>query len=128
MTYQLFPPDDHWCNIAEKSIKTWKDHFIGVLSGTAPTFPMHLWCQLISQAYTQLLILVKSQANPKILAYAHLYGPHDYNSMPFLPIGMEALMNWSSPRRPLFLHALSFECISKLCIDFLNQFLVYFHI
>ena len=34
----------------------------------------------------------------------------------------------SSPRRPLFLHALSFECTSKLCINFLNQFSVYFHI
>ena len=29
---------------------------------------------------------------------------------------------FSSPRRPLFLHALSFECTSKLCIPFLNQF------
>ena len=34
----------------------------------------------------------------------------------------------SSPRRPLFLHVLSFECPSKLCINFLNQFSVYFHI
>ena len=34
----------------------------------------------------------------------------------------------SIPRRPLFLHALSFECTTKLCINFLNQFLVYFHI
>ena len=34
----------------------------------------------------------------------------------------------SSPRHPLFLHALSFECTSKLCINVLNQFSVYFHI
>ena len=34
----------------------------------------------------------------------------------------------SSPRRPLFLHGLLFECTSKLCINFLNQFEVYFHI
>ena len=37
-------------------------------------------------------------------------------------------MTRSSPRRPLFLHVLSFECTSKLCITFLNQFLVYFHV
>ena len=37
-------------------------------------------------------------------------------------------MTWSSPRRPLFLHALSFDCTSKLCINFINQFSVYFHI
>ena len=35
---------------------------------------------------------------------------------------------WSSPKRPLFLHALSFDCTTKLCINFLNQFSVYFHI
>ena len=38
------------------------------------------------------------------------------------------LMTCSSPRRTFFLHALSFECTSKLCITFLNQFSVYFHI
>ena len=38
------------------------------------------------------------------------------------------LVTCSSPRRTFFLHALSFECTSKLCITFLNQFSVYFHI
>ena len=37
-----------------------------------------------------------------------------------------ALMTCSSPRRTFFLHALSFECTSKTCITFLNQFSVYF--
>ena len=32
------------------------------------------------------------------------------------------------PKTPLFLHALSFECTTKLCINFHGQFLVYFHI
>ena len=34
------------------------------------------------------------------------------------------VMTCSSPRRTFFLHALSFECTSKLCGTFLNQFLV----
>ena len=38
------------------------------------------------------------------------------------------LQTCSSPRWTFFLHALSFECTSKLCITFLNQFSVYFHI
>ena len=42
MTYQLVPPNDHRRNIAKKALQTWKDHFIGVLSGTADTFPLHL--------------------------------------------------------------------------------------
>jgi len=35
MTYELVPPDEHQRNIAEKAIQTFKDHFIGVLSGCA---------------------------------------------------------------------------------------------
>ena len=50
MSYQLVPPDDHRRNISERAIETWKSHFIGVLVGTAATFPLHLWCQIIRQA------------------------------------------------------------------------------
>ena len=40
----------------------------------------------------------------------------------------EYFLTCSSPRRTFFLHALSFECTSKLCGTFLNQFSDYFHI
>ena len=43
MTLQLVPPDNHRCNLAEHAIQTWKEHFVGVLSGTAETFLLHLW-------------------------------------------------------------------------------------
>ena len=42
MTYQLVPPDYHWRNLAEKEIQTWKDHFIGLISGTSGSLPAHL--------------------------------------------------------------------------------------
>ncbi len=35
MTYALAPPKKHRCNMAEKAIQTFKDHFVGVLSGCA---------------------------------------------------------------------------------------------
>ena len=38
------------------------------------------------------------------------------------------ILTCSSPRRTFFLHALSFECTSKLWVTFLNQFSIYFHI
>ena len=44
MTFQPVPPDDHCCNLVEKAVQTHKDHFIGAMSGTAETFPVHLWC------------------------------------------------------------------------------------
>ena len=77
MTHQLAPPDDHQQNRAEKSIQTWKDHFVAVLSGTAPTFALHLWCQITPQAKRQLLLLRQTKFNPKVNAYTHLYGQHD---------------------------------------------------
>ena len=48
--------------------------------------------------------------------------------MDALDSNCRSCMTCSSPRRPLFLHALSFECTSKLCGTFLNQFSDYFHI
>ena len=44
------------------------------------------------------------------------------------PKVLKAVMTCFSPRRPLFLHVVSFECTTKLCINFINQFSAYFHI
>ena len=93
MTYQLVPPDDHRRNIAGKTIQTWKDHFIAVCSGVSTNFPMHLWCRIIPQSEKQLLLLRQSNFNPKISDFAYLYGPHNYNAQPLIPIGMEAMIH-----------------------------------
>jgi hypothetical protein len=93
MTYKLVSPDDHWRNLAKKAIQTFKDHMISMLSGCSPTMPMHLWYQLFPQIECQLLLLCQSESYPNILAYAHVYGHHNYNCHSFVPIGMEALVN-----------------------------------
>eukprot|EP00804_Cyclotella_cryptica_P024289 CCRYP_012553-RA/>CCRYP_012553-RA protein AED:0.37 eAED:0.37 QI:0/0/0/1/0/0/2/0/683 len=102
MTYQLVPPDDHRRNIAEKAIQTWKDHFIAVISGTDAKFPLHLWCQLLPQMERQLCLLRQSNAYPHISSHTHLYGHHDYNAHPFVPLGMEALVHDKPHRRKSF--------------------------
>ena len=91
MTYQLVPPNEHRRNIAEKDIKTYKDHFVAVLSVTANNFPLYLWCQIIPHMERQLNLLTKSHALPHISTYAQLYGHHDYNTVPFFPLEIEAL-------------------------------------
>ena len=93
MTYQLVPPNDHCRKISEKAIQTWKDHFVGVLTGTTSTLTMNLWCQSTPQAKRQLLLLRQSNVNPQIPGYAHIYGPHNYDAKPFVPIGMESLVH-----------------------------------
>ena len=93
MTYQLVPPDDHRHNIAERSIQTWKNHFVSVLRRSASTFPLHLWFQAIPQAERQLLVLGQSNVNPNISSYSYVYDHHDYNAAPFMSIGMESLVH-----------------------------------
>jgi len=85
-----------------KAIQTWKDHFISNLSSIANTFSIHLWCQTIPQMERQLNLLSQSNTNPKISTYAHLYGHHDYNAIPFVPIGMGTLVNDRLHRRKSF--------------------------
>ena len=48
--WQLVPPGKHRINEAERHIRTFKNHFISILAGTKPDFPLHLWDKLIPQA------------------------------------------------------------------------------
>jgi hypothetical protein len=102
MTYKLVPPDDHCCNLINKAIQTFKDHMISVLSGCSPTMSIHLWCQLLPQIECHLLLLCQLKVNPNISAYAHVYGHHDYNCHPLVPIGMEVLVNDQPHKRRSF--------------------------
>ena len=93
ITFQLVPPDDHRRNLAERAIQTWKDHLVDVLSGKDETFRLYLWCQAIPQAEHQLLLLQQYHLNPKVSAYAHVYGAQNYNAAPFVLIGMGTLIH-----------------------------------
>ena len=75
MTFQLVLPDDHRCNLTEKAIQTWKYHLISVIIRTAEIFLFRLWFQAIPQLERQLLILRKSNVNPKVSAYTQVHGP-----------------------------------------------------
>ena len=43
---ELVPPRCHRRNIAEAAIKNFKNHFISILAGTDPSFPLKLWDKL----------------------------------------------------------------------------------
>ena len=85
MTYQLVPADDHRRNIAKRDIQTAKRHVISVLCGSDPNSPLHLWDLLIPQMEIQLNLLRQSRTIDKISAYAHHYGPYDFNADPLAP-------------------------------------------
>jgi hypothetical protein len=43
ITFQLVPPYSHRRNLAEREIRSFKDHLIAGLCSTDKSFPMHLW-------------------------------------------------------------------------------------
>jgi hypothetical protein len=57
MKLQLVPPHDHHCNLAEKAIQTFKDHFVAILCGVDNAFLLHLWDWLLPQAKHTLNML-----------------------------------------------------------------------
>jgi hypothetical protein len=93
MTYQLVPPHNHHHNHTKKAIQTFKDHFVAILCRAGKEFPLNLWDLLLPQAENTLTMLCPSRMTPTVSAYTYLWGQHDYNSNPFVPLGckVEAL-------------------------------------
>ncbi len=87
MTYELVPPGNHQCNQAERAVQMFKVLFISILAGINNKFPLSLWCHLLEPTEFTLNLLRQSKVAPKISAYAHIHGPHDYMKKPFAPLG-----------------------------------------
>ena len=43
LKYQLVTPNDHRTNLAERAIRTFKEHFTSILNGTDKIFPAGFW-------------------------------------------------------------------------------------
>ena len=84
---QLVPPHVHRANAAERAIQTWKNHFKAGLATIDPEFPLLEWDRLIEQAELTLNLLRSSRSNPKLSAYAYMFGEFDYNKTPLVPPG-----------------------------------------
>jgi hypothetical protein len=104
--FQLAPPDNHWCNAAERAIQTFKKHFKACLAGTDPLFPLYLWPKLLPQAELTLNLLRSSRLNPKLSAYAHLEGNFDFNRTPLAPPGTKVVVH-DKHHKTWALHGLS---------------------
>jgi hypothetical protein len=85
--FQFVPPHVHRRNAAERAIRTFKNHFIAILCGTDPNFPIHLWDRLLPQALLTLNLLRASRINPRLSAYAQIHGAFDFNRTPLGPLG-----------------------------------------
>jgi hypothetical protein len=81
------PPDSHQCNIIKQAIQTFKNHFVSILSGVDNRFPLYLWCHLVQPAELTVNLLGQSNIAPRVSAYTHVHGKHDYMKVPFAPLG-----------------------------------------
>jgi hypothetical protein len=87
MTHELAPPDCHHCNITKRAIQTFKNHFVSILSRVDNEFPLSLWCHLMQPAELTVNLLQQSNIAPKVSAYAHVLGQHNYMKCSFAPLG-----------------------------------------
>lgn len=92
-TYQLVPPQNHRANAAERAIQTFKTHFKSGLSTVDSNFPIAEWDRLLDQAILTLNLLQSSRINPKLSAYAQLYGQFDFNATPIAPPGTKVIIH-----------------------------------
>ncbi len=60
--FELVPLGNHRCNQAERTIQTFKAHFISILAGVDDKFPLSLWCHLLEPTELTLNLLRQSKA------------------------------------------------------------------
>jgi hypothetical protein len=86
ITYQCVPPFNKRANKAERAIQTFKWHFITILAGTHPSFPINFWHELITQAEITLNMMRSYADQPAISAYHGIHRkPFDFFSHPLAP-------------------------------------------
>jgi hypothetical protein len=83
----------HRRNAAERAIRTFKNHFIAGLCSLDKDFPLHLWDRLLLQALLSLNLLCGSRINPKLSAWAQLFGNFDFNRIPIAPPGIRVIVH-----------------------------------
>jgi hypothetical protein len=84
---QFVPPHQHRRNKAERAIRTFKNHFIALLAGVDPSFPMCAWNELLEHAEITVNLLRPCPTHPRISAWEGLNGPYDYDAHPLAPPG-----------------------------------------
>ena len=97
--FQLAPPNMHRRNAAKCAIRTFKNHFITILCGTDPKFPIQIWDCLLDQAQITLNLLYASHINPRLSAHTQLHGALDFNQTPLGPLGTKIIAHNTPGKR-----------------------------
>ena len=94
ITIQYCPPANHRALIAERSIRTYKNHFVATLATAAKDFPTRIWDRILSQVEICINHLLPYKPNPLVSAYAGIHGgSHDFRARPIAPAGTRVLIH-----------------------------------
>ena len=66
---QYTPADMHCTNIADRCLRTWKNHFTAMRPGAPPSFRMANWCRMTEQCNITLNMIRPCTLNPLLSAF-----------------------------------------------------------
>ena len=96
---QYTPADMHRTNLAERAVRTWKNHFTATRAGTPSTFKMSNWCKMTEQCDITLNMMRPCTTNPLLSAFEAMDGMYSFDATPMAPMGTEILMHLKPVRR-----------------------------
>ena len=79
-----------------------KSHFIAILTGVAPDFPLNLWNLLLPQTEVTLNLLWQATIDPSRSAWAYFNGPFNYDAAPLGPLGCNIISHKKTGTRNLW--------------------------
>ena len=97
---QMVTPHMHRQNAAERSIKTFKNHFVYGLCSAHAEFPMHLWCKLLLQATLTMNLIRTSRLNSRQSVEEQLNGAFNFNIVQLAPPGKKIIVHEKHIQRP----------------------------
>ena len=93
VSFQLVLAHIYQRNVAERAIRTWKNHFLARLNSVDEGFPMHLWYLILDQVDITLNLLQLARINSTISACNMIWGTFDFNRTTMGPPGCRIIFH-----------------------------------
>ena len=97
--YELVPPHIHRRNVAERAIRTYKNHLIAGLYICDQKFSSREWDWLLPQCNITINLLRSARRNPSLSAYPALLGNFNFNATPMAPPSTKAIVHEKANNR-----------------------------
>ena len=96
---QYTPADIYRTNIADRCIRTWKNHFTAMRAGSLPSFHMTNWCRMAEQCDINLNMLRPCTLNPCFSSFEVMESMYSFDATPMAPFGTKTLIHLKNVSR-----------------------------